>query len=391
MIHKFLGAMLLVVGTSIGAAMLALPTVVAGPGFINSLGLFFICWSCMTFGAFLILEVNLLYPEDSNLISMARNTLGVKFGFLTWVVYLLLLYTLLSAYISAIGDILFDITSSIFIHPFWLDVLIIGMLFGFFIYKGIKVMDNVNKLLMLIKLILFLILIASFIDLIKIEWLFEGDLSRLPNITLVLVTSFGFAIIVPSIRKYLNSDIKLLRKALLFGSLIPLGCYLIWCFIVLGVIPTDILNNIASSDHSVAELVRAFSLVARTTTMRVFAMGFYTLCVLTSFLGISLCLADFLDDGVKNTFKKNMPRSYLALFSLVPPMLVAVFYPKAFLMGFRYAGYWVIYILIILPVLMVWNSRYRLKTARDYQVWGGKLILALEMVLALLFLFIAAK
>ena len=109
MIYKFIGAMLLVVGTSIGAAMLALPTVVAGSGFVNSLGWFFLCWSCMTFGAFYILEVNLLHPEDSNLISMAKNTLGRGFGILTWVIYLLLLYTLLSAYISAISDILFDI------------------------------------------------------------------------------------------------------------------------------------------------------------------------------------------------------------------------------------------------------------------------------------------
>ncbi len=390
-INKILGSILLVIGTSIGGAMLALPTVVAGAGFMNSIIWFIVCWSAMTIGAFCILEVSLSFPEDSNLISMAKGTLGNAFGYLTWVTYLLLLYTLLSSYMSATGDIFFNISNQVFSHSIFIDILLVSLIFGVLIYKGIKIMDNVNKGLMLIKVVLFISLVLCFIGLIDFDLLFVGNISYLPATTMVIITSFGYAIIVPSIRKYLNSDVILLRKSLLIGSLIPLVSYLVWCFVILGVIPAEGengLNAVAKADHAVLALVNTFSSIAGSEIIKFTAVGFYSLCVLTSFLGISLCLSDFLVDGIRSMKVKQISRFNIAWMSLGPPMLVALFYPKAFLMGFRYAGYWCIYILIVLPILMVWSNRYYQKEKRDYQLWGGKPLLILGLFLAIAFLVI---
>ena len=59
---KILGSILLIVGTSIGAGMLALPVATAALGFTGSLIMLFSCWFVMTTSAFLLLEVNLAMP-----------------------------------------------------------------------------------------------------------------------------------------------------------------------------------------------------------------------------------------------------------------------------------------------------------------------------------------
>ena len=61
--NKTLGAILLVSGTTIGAAMLALPVVTGLAGFIPTALLFILFWAFMLFTAFLILEVNLWFQN----------------------------------------------------------------------------------------------------------------------------------------------------------------------------------------------------------------------------------------------------------------------------------------------------------------------------------------
>ena len=66
---KLLGGVLLIVGTTIGAGMLALPVATAQLGFWTSVGMLIGCWGIMTLCAFLFLEVNLWLPPNTNLIS----------------------------------------------------------------------------------------------------------------------------------------------------------------------------------------------------------------------------------------------------------------------------------------------------------------------------------
>ena len=86
---KMLGGILLIAGTSIGGGMLGLPIATAKSGIVHSSLLFVICWILMTFTALLTLEVNICFPKQSNVISMARATLGKGGAFICWTVYLL--------------------------------------------------------------------------------------------------------------------------------------------------------------------------------------------------------------------------------------------------------------------------------------------------------------
>ena len=132
---KFIGGILLIIGTSIGGGMLALPITTAQRGFLGSVLLLFSAWLFMTAGAFLILEVNLWLPADSNLVSMAKETLGRGGALFAWVIYLLLLYCLIAAYISGGSDLLHSLLQLVKLNsPQWLDAIIFTLIFGFIVY-----------------------------------------------------------------------------------------------------------------------------------------------------------------------------------------------------------------------------------------------------------------
>ena len=85
---KLVGGVLLIVGTSIGGGMLALPVSTAAAGITNAIIFLFLCWLIMTTGALLILEVNLRLPAGSNMVSMAKSTLGLPGQIIAWITYL---------------------------------------------------------------------------------------------------------------------------------------------------------------------------------------------------------------------------------------------------------------------------------------------------------------
>src|SRR5215216_1680285 len=150
-IHRLIGGILLVAGTTIGAGMLALPIVTGFAGFWPSTVLFIIYWLYMTFTAFLMLEVNLWMEEHTNLITMAKRTLGRSGQVISWLIYLFLLYTLTTAYLAGGGPIFIEAFETItdWQLPSWTNPFPLLILFGFFVYQGARSVDYVNRLLML--------------------------------------------------------------------------------------------------------------------------------------------------------------------------------------------------------------------------------------------------
>src|SRR5579883_1758407 len=158
---KLLGSVLLIVGTSIGAGMLGLPIATAQLGFTGSLILLFGCWFVMTAGALLLLEVNLWLPQNSNLISMAKATIGPIGQIIAWATFLLLLYSLLCAYIAGGSDLLHNLLLATGMNlPAWVASFLFTILFGTVVYCGIRSVDYVNRGLMFIKLGAYALLIG---------------------------------------------------------------------------------------------------------------------------------------------------------------------------------------------------------------------------------------
>ncbi len=88
-----------------GAGLLALPIGTAKCDFTFSTALMFGCWVITSLGAFYILKVTQWLPKGANIISEAKATLGKWGEALSWLLYLILCYSLLCAYIGGGSDI----------------------------------------------------------------------------------------------------------------------------------------------------------------------------------------------------------------------------------------------------------------------------------------------
>jgi tyrosine-specific transport protein len=382
---KVIGGILMILGTSIGAGMLALPVASASAGFVSSAILLILCWLGMTIGAFLILEVILWLPEDANLISMARLTLGKSGQIIVWLGYLALLYTLLCAYISGNSDVLQNILQACHLNvPRWLATILAVMLLGGIVYRGVYSVDIVNRALMTGKIIIYLMLVLAIAPHIHVSQLIVHH-SKVTIVTvMVMVTSFGFATIVPSLRTYFKSNVRELKQVVFIGSLIPLIFYIIWVMIVQGVLPIHILKQLAVSAHTTTGLAKHLATTVNSTLMGNFAHIFTSICALTSFLGVSLCLFDFLADGLQLK-KHGLSGITVSAITFVPPMLIVLLFPAAFIYALGYAGIFVIIILMLFPAMMAWSGRYWKKIEiSKYRLWGGKTLLILEILVSII-------
>lgn len=366
---RLIGGILLIIGTSIGGGMLALPISNSPVGFVGSTLLLIFAWVVMTLGAFAILEVNRWLPSGSNLISMAKATLGVPGKIITWIVYLFLLYALLSAYIAGGSDVFQLLLDQFHIdYPTSINVLLFVFIFGTIVYSGIRTVDYANRVLMFGKLGTCLLLIFLITPYIHGHFLLKGLVALRGNtlghvvggVILVLITSFGFATIVPSLRVYYHDDAAKLRKAVLIGSLIPLVIYIAWDAVIMGVIPREHEHGLLSllhSQRSTSELTNSLMIILDNAWIGRFFEFFTSICMLTAFLGVSLGLFDFLADGL-HIPRKGPSGLFIALIAYVPPVVLVLFCPGIFISALRYAGLFCVILLLFLPLLMTWSGRY---------------------------------
>ncbi len=387
---KAIGSVLMILGTSIGAGMLALPVVTAHESFSITLILLIAAWLLMIIGAFSVLEVNLWLNPNTNLISMAEATIGKWGKSITWVFYLLLLYSLISAYLSGMSDILHSLLASIHIMiPRWTSTFLALALFGAIVYRGISSVDLVNRGLMSLKFIAYFIIVIAIVRHIHISTLFQGDLTWRNSAFLVMLTSFGYAIILPSLRTYLDSNKKLLIKVVLFGSLLPFLVYAIWIFAVQGLLPrtgTEGLIAMITSENTNSMLMNSMGQTIGTFWLADIVKIFISICAITSFLGVSICLTDFIADGLQ--VAKRGRTSWLVYgVSYLPPLILVLFLPGIYIHALDYAGILCLIILVLLPLSMLYFGRYRIAFEGSKILPLGKVAIMILLLLGVVLLF----
>lgn len=386
--NRTLGGAMLVSGTCIGAGMLGLPISTGIAGFYPSFITFLFCWMMMTISAFFMLEVSLWYPENTNLISMAKATLGKPGEIIAWVIYILFLYALMTAYTTVAGGIIAKGLSKLGLNESW-GTWVIVSIFAAIVYLGARWVDWTNRFLMVGLIAAYCALALNVFPKISLDLLAQGQPKYLLSAGPLLVTSFGFHLLIPSLKNYLHSDIRSLRIAIFLGSLLPLVVYLIWEMLILGVVPIEGEQGILSvlqgeyvtGKQAVIELTELLSVLLQNRYINFFMSAFGLCAILTSFIGVALGLFDFFADGFQ--IKKTITgRFVLALLTFFPPVLISIFYPR-FLIALHYAGVFAAVLLVIYPAIMVWSGRYALKTAKGYRVVGGKALVMLTLVFGL--------
>jgi len=386
---KLIGCVLLIIGTCIGAGMLALPLVTASLGFVGAVLMLTGCWLVMMLGGFLILEVNLWFKANSHLVSMAKATLGPWGQLITWLTYLLLFYSLLSAYIAGGSDLFRYVVGLAGIAiPHVIAAIIFTILFGLVVLLGIRSVDIVNRGLMTVKILAYCSVVLLLTPFISTDYLAYSDFKQLSSLAAltVTITSFGFSNIIPTLRAYFAGDVVQLKRAIFWGSFLPLLCYLAWIVVVMGVIPLNGeqgLLSIMQSANSTSELAMNLTKVSQNGIINFAIRLFTSICVVTSFLGVAVALVDFLADGL-SLEKRGLSSVFLHAAAFIPPFIIAVLYPHAFIQALEYAGIYCLILLVLLPALMAWRGRYVYKMHGPYQLVGGKPLLIILILFAVI-------
>ena len=57
------------------------------------------------------------------------------------------------------------------------------------------------------------------------------ELKDIASIIFVVFTSFGYQVVFHTLRDYCCNDVKMLKNAFFYGSIIPLFLYISWTFV----------------------------------------------------------------------------------------------------------------------------------------------------------------
>ncbi|MBN3575870.1 aromatic amino acid transport family protein [Vibrio neptunius] len=367
---KVLGSTLIIAGTTIGAGMLALPLASAGIGFTTSLIIMVALWALMAYTALLMVELHQHADASATLHTLAKQFLGQKGKWVASFSMLFLFYSLCAAYIAG-GGAQFGERISQFTGveiSGMTSTVIFTIVVAAVVTIGTATVDKVNRILFTIKLIAMAMVLTFLAPNVTESYLLSMPVEQGLVVAAipVIFTSFGFHGSIPAIVNYLDGNTPSLRKAIIVGSSIPLIIYVFWQIVTLGVVSQDALVDNQGLSGLISTLSTKVHQSGLGQTIGVFA----DLALLTSFLGVSLGLFEFLGDSF-NKKKTASSRIVVGAITFVPPMGFALFYPQGFIMALGYAAIALAVLAIFLPIMMVKRARIAEETQGGYQVFGG--------------------
>src|SRR5690554_2112103 len=390
---SILSGSMIIAGTAIGAGMLANPTATAGLWFLGSLLLLAYVWFCMCASGLMLLEASLHFPAGSSFHSIVGGLLGSKWNLITGLAVVFVLYSLTYAYIFVGGGLtqqgldsglsvqisrpvaasifLFIlaaiVTSSTRLVGYLSALLIFGMLVSFtFASSGLIKQANLTTLLNIGE------------NQQPIYWQFLWV--ALP----VCLASFGFHGNIPGLATFYKGQAQPVIRSIIGGSLLAFLIYILWQLAVQGNLPRAEFAPVIAADGDVSVLLSALSAHIHTSGLQQFLNSFAFLAIISSFLGVTLGLFDYLRDLFRLPNNKT-GRFKTALITFAPPWLAYLLAPTGFVKVMGYIGLMAAIWAVLVPALLVLKSRQRFANS-GYQVFGGKILVYFVILFALLVL-----
>ena len=359
---KLLGSTLIIAGTTIGAGMLALPLASAGIGFSTSLMIMLGLWMLMAFTALLMVEIHQYADKEATLHTLAKQILGDKGKWVATFAMLFLFYSLCAAYIAGGGaQFTQRITDFTGVNvESSSGTLLFTLIVALVVTVGTGTVDRVNRVLFAGKMIAMVAVLFFLAPNVSQSYLLSMPIQQglIVAAIPVIFTSFGFHGSIPAIVNYLDGDTPALRKAILIGSAIPLVIYIFWQLVTLGVVSQSALLD----NMGLTALIGVLSTTVHQSNLGNIIGVFADLALLTSFLGVSLGLFEFMGDSLRNQQGK-MNRPLASVVTFLPPLIFALVDPQGFIMALGILA-------IFLPLVMVIKVRQQ-ATEQHYQVTGG--------------------
>jgi len=364
----------IIAGAAIGAGMFSLPVVSAGMGFFWALFFLVFVWFCMLHSALFILETNLNFPPGSSFGTFIGETLGPRWNLFNSLALVFLLYILSYAFISGGGSSVSETLQSGF--GIKLSPMVSGLLFSastaLIVWAGTSAVSRVTAIIVIGMVISFALSIAQLLAGIKPTFLLDlkpnylmFSFAALP----MYLAAYGFHGNVPSLVKYYGKDPARVSKCLIFGSFFALVVYTVWQAVTLGQIPRSEFTRIIAQGGNIGPMVAAISNHHKAGMVLALLNTFANLAVISSFLGGTLGLFDFIADkfGFGDDYTGRLKS---AAITFLPPTIASMFYPNGFIAAIGFAGVAGTVIAVFVPAMAVKASRKKFDDPL-YRVWGG--------------------
>ncbi|MBK2020947.1 amino acid transporter [Francisella philomiragia] len=361
---KILGSIMIIVGTMIGGGILALPIITAKLGFVIGSILIFLVWSIMTYTAVVISDISCSMPYGSSFKTIAERYLGKGGGIVASIAFLILMYFISTAYISAAAS---SLSSSFPNLDEKASSLIFVVIFGSIVVLGTRFVDYANRFFIILKILVLVILCVVFNSYIEVPNLFVAPVDLGVSLIIaipVFTTSFTSHIIVPALSDYLGKNAKDMKRIVIIGSIIPLILYIIWVFTILGVLPLhgpvsfmdSIFNHIPVDKANIGDILKTLGSKVRTPTTDAVLHIFTYVAIMTSFLSVNLSLFHFnLDTYKLYKTKKVIGYSIATILTFAIPLIINQMDPDIFIYAMTCVGLSIAVLLMIMPALMAFK------------------------------------
>lgn len=365
----------MIAGTTIGAGMLGIPLVTAKYGFLVATAVTCAVWLFMLFTGLLLLEASIMLPEGANFLSISRKYLGKSGQWLTGFLFIFLYYFLMVAYIAAGGPLLgyfLTLVSGVSLTTFS-SLALFAILFGSIVAIGPRSIDTVNFCFSIVMLVFLFLLFVFGARSISLENLSTFHLGPFFLAMPILFSAFGYHNIIPSLVTYLDKNVRVIRLAIIIGTAIPLVIYLLWQALIIGAVPLEVIQETLLKGQPVTA---SLTKIAGHPFMALFANLFGLFAIITSVLGVSFSLVDFLADGFK-VRNRGWNRIFTTMLTFFPPLVCALVNPAIFDRALSIAG-GIGESLIngMIPIALVYVLRYVHEHTSLYTFFGEKKTLA---------------
>jgi tyrosine-specific transport protein len=328
---------LLVSGNLIGAGILGIPISAGLDGFGPSILAMIVYGSAMFFTAYVIsVEVCETKEVTFNYPSLYQKYLKDFGKWIAIATNMLILYGLLVAYITGgsqiISSLFGDKVPIVYIQIIFFVIVTILTL------AGVEIVRKYNMLLMIFLwgAFAFLVFMGQYkvvpARLTYTDWYF------LPAALPIILTSFHFHNIIPTISKRMNWHLKYICIAMITGMVIGFVMNALWLETGVGMLPLN------EGKHSILYTylnglpitVQIFAII-KSKAFIAASFAFALLAIMTSYFANGIGLLDFSVDLTYSVFGKHN-KILTILVTFLPPFLISIIYPSIFLKSINIVG-----------------------------------------------------
>jgi len=358
-----IGSTATLVGYIIGAGILALPFAFGQVGYLTGAALVvFLGFGLMILYLYLG-EVVLRTKGNHQIPGLAERYLGAGGK---WVMYLAMIlggYGSLTAYMIKEGDFLQLLFSPLFGGNSLLYSYAFFLIGALLLYIGLRLVEKVEVLLVALIILVVGFVFAFTLPLIQPEAVWQFDISKVFVPYGVIFFAFMGIGAIPEMHAELIGRYRILKHAIILGTLIPMIVYLLFPFSIVGSAGPE-----GVSEGTIEGLQRA---VGRPFFMVALFFGMLTMA--TSFLAVGLAVKEVF------RFDSRISETRSWVYTIIGPL--ALFHLMRF-SGVEHAFFKIIditgavsgSIIGIVVVLMFWRAKQKGNREPEFEVSGNRTI-----------------